>query len=219
VAQDQLRLHRVLRRRQGDVQNFFAGAAAEWDKIRTELYGDGFSNSACLALLDDRAAVADLGCGTGQIAEAISPFVRQVICVDDSPAMLKAARRRLNGASNVEIRRGELASVPIDKGSCDAALMILALTYVIDPQPVLAEMSRILKPGAKAVIVDLLKHDRDDFRRQMGQHWPGFETEQISIWLAEAGFRVHGIRSLAPEKNAKGPALWLASAIKLEANR
>src|ERR1035441_181944 len=56
--QDQLRLQRLLSQRKADSQTFFAGAAAEWDRLRRELYGERFSIAAMLALLPPDIIVA-----------------------------------------------------------------------------------------------------------------------------------------------------------------
>jgi ubiquinone/menaquinone biosynthesis C-methylase UbiE/DNA-binding transcriptional ArsR family regulator len=212
VTQDRMRLQRRLQQRTRDSQTFFAGAAGQWDKLRGELYGEHFSSAACLAMLPESQVVADLGCGTGQIAATLAPFVKQVIGVDNSAAMLKAAGRRLADVGNVELRRGELSALPIESAICDAALLVLALTYMPEAPPIFAEMSRILRPGGRAIVVDLLNHDRDDFRRQLGQRWAGFELEKIQQWLKEAPFDVTLCRALPTEPNVKGPALFLASA-------
>jgi ArsR family transcriptional regulator len=213
IMQDQLRLQRLLQERT-DSQSFFAGAAAEWDTLRGQLFGGQFSISACLGLISDSLIVADLGCGTGHIAAEIAPFVQRVISVDNSAAMLKAARRRLVNFPNVDLRRGELTSVPIDDGSCDAALIVLALTYVLQPGLAIMEAARIVKPGGKVIIVDLLPHDLDDFRRQMNQHWPGFDLESVRRWFADASMEVKICRPLPPESNVKGPALFIAAGVK-----
>jgi ArsR family transcriptional regulator len=130
-----------------------------------------------LALLSPELVVADLGCGTGPVSAALAPHVKQVIAVDNSAAMLKAAKKRVGDVANVDLRRGDLTSLPIDDASVDASLLVLALTYVPDPVVVLTEAARVTRPGGKVVVVDLLPHDRDDFRRQMGQVSQGIEPK------------------------------------------
>lgn len=212
--QDQLRLTRLLREKETDSQTFFAGAAAEWDRLRSELYGTRFTQSALLALLPSDYVVADLGCGTGTVVAELAPYVARVIGIDDSPAMLKAAKRRTAEYANVELQRAGLESLPLAEQTCDAAMMLLALSYVADPSAALREMARVLKPGGRAIIVDLLPHDRDDFRRQMGQQCLGFDVEAMKQMLATAGLASATCRPLAPEPEAKGPALFLATATR-----
>jgi ubiquinone/menaquinone biosynthesis C-methylase UbiE/predicted transcriptional regulator len=217
VAQDRLRLTSLLREKrqeERDSRAFFAGAAGQWDKLRGELYGDRFTTAAMLALLPSTSAIADLGCGTGRLAEELAPYVARVIGVDNSPAMLKTAKKRTAELPNVDLRLGELQALPIADGECDAAMLLLALTYVADPVIVLSEAARVLKPGGRVVIVDILPHDRDDFRRQMDQQWMGIEPERMREMLARAGFNEPRARSLPTESGAKGPALFLACGIR-----
>ena len=216
LKQDELRLARVLREREVDgSQAFFAGAASEWDKLRRELYGDAFTIEAMLSLLPSDHVVADLGCGTGQIAVALAPHVKKVIAIDDSSAMLKAAKKNASEFANVELRRGDLSALPVEDATCDAAVVLLVLSYVPDPASAIREMARILKSGGKAVIVDLLPHDRDDFRRRTGQQRLGFERNELEQVLAAAGFLPKpSIRPLPTGQNLKGPALFLATATK-----
>ena len=212
LQQDQVRLARRLRDRQTSSQAFFAGAAGDWDRIREEQYGHSFSCQAMLGLLPPDWIVADLGCGTGTQTAELARFVKQVIAVDNSGPMLDAARQRTADLPNVEVRGGDLEMLPVEDAVCDGALLVLVLSYLSEPGAVLGEMRRILKPGGRAVIVDLLRHDREDFRRQMGQQLMGFEPEQMKDLLCEVGFSEARCEPLPPESNAKGPALLLASA-------
>ena len=211
LSQDQLRLERRLRSRKEGAQAFFAGAAGQWDKLRDEVYGRTFAHAAIRALLPCDWVVADLGCGTGALAADLAPWAGRVIGVDQSAAMLKAAAKRTGKLANVELRQGELESLPISDGTCDAALLLLTLSYVPEPQRVVAEMARILKPAGRAVIVDVMRHDRDDFRLQMGHQNHGFEEAQLLDLLAGAGFAATVCLPLPPEPEAKGPALLLAA--------
>jgi ArsR family transcriptional regulator len=214
LRQDELRLNRRVAERETDSQTFFAGAAGEWDKLRSELYGHAFTRAALLALVPSDWTVADLGCGTGQLVAELAPYVRRVIGIDNSAAMLKAAKRRVNGTRNVELQKGDLEVLPLGDASCDAALLVLALTYVPDVQAVLRESARVLKSGGRLVVVDLLRHDRDDFRRQMGQRHTGFDPGDLERVLVECGFPRTASRPLPPEGEAKGPALFVATATK-----
>jgi len=210
LDQDERRLEHRLEQR--SAQEFFASAAEDWDRLRGDLYGHGFALQAALALLPRDLVVVDLGCGTGAGLVELATAVARVIGVDQSDAMLEAARRRTAGLENVELRHGDLASPPLEDASCDAAQLILALSYVEDPAAVLRSMARVLKRGGRAVVVDLVRHDRDDFRRRMGQQVAGFEPDELARELERAGFVEVRVRELAPEPGTSGPALLLAAA-------
>lgn len=211
LAQDQLRLERRLKERGADAQAFFASAATRWDRLRDELYGRAFPAAAMAALLPAGWTVADLGCGTAQMAATLAPHVKRVIGVDQSAAMLKAARKRVAGLANVELRQGELLALPIEDGGCDGALMTLVLGYLPDPAPALAESFRVLAPGGRLVAIDVMRHDREEFARQMGHANLGFEPDALAGLLTIAGFEEIAVRPLPPEAGVKGPALLLAT--------
>jgi SAM-dependent methyltransferase len=214
LAHDRLRLERRLAERRGGGRDFYAGVAQRWEELRGELYGRRFTEAAIAALVPRDWVVADLACGAGDVAVRLAPRVARVIAVDASPEMLAAAGRRARGLANVELHEGDLAALPIADATCDAALLVLALTHVEAPATALAEMARILKPGGRAVVVDLLRHDRDEFRREMGQLRNGFEVGELAALCADSGFVAVDCAPLAPEAEAKGPALLLASATK-----
>ena len=214
VGQDELRLSRRLKERQKDSEAFFAGAAGEWDKLRVEKYGKKFAREAMMALLPSEFVVADLGCGGGGVTAELAEHVAKVYGIDNSQAMLKAARKRIEGKQNVELKRGDLEAIPLEDESCDAGIMLLVLSYVAEPSVVLKEMGRILRRGGRGVIVDLLPHDRDDFRRMMGQVSLGFGKEDLKRDLERAGFGEVKIRELPSAEGVKGPGLFLASGKK-----
>ncbi|MGQ0815852.1 MAG: ArsR/SmtB family transcription factor [Gemmatimonadota bacterium] len=210
--QDSQRLRAVLEVRRDKSVAFFCSAAGDWERVRHELFGSTGETLSLLALLDPELTVGDFGCGTGQIARALAPFVKRVIGVDSSSAMLEAAQSR--GAPNLEFRAGQLEELPIADDELDAALVFLVLHYVVEPARVLAEAARSLKPDGRLLLVDMMPHDREDMRETMGHVWPGFAEEQINVWLDAAGFgRIQHI-SLPVDARAKGPALFATRAIK-----
>jgi ArsR family transcriptional regulator len=214
AAQDARRLATVLTRRRTASQAFFASSAGQWDRLRADLFGADSSLRAIAGLLDPDWTVGDLGCGTGQMAAALAPFVGRVIAVDGSAEMLQAAKRRLRDVENVETRRGDLEALPIDAGTLDAAVLVLVLHHVPAPESVLAEAARALKPGGRVMIVDMQPHDREEYRQQMGHVWLGFAEDQLQRWMQAAGFTQTRIVALPPGAQAKGPGLFVASGIK-----
>jgi ubiquinone/menaquinone biosynthesis C-methylase UbiE len=211
AVNDQRRLQSALVRRRSKSQEFFSSSAGQWDRVRDELFGDRFHLSALAGLADPAWVVGDLGCGTGQVTAALAPFVGEVISIDSSPAMLQAAKRRLQGLDNVTLRRGDLESLPVDDSRLDLATLMLVLHHVPEPDKALAEVARTLKPGGRVVIVDMLPHDRESYRHQMGHLWLGFADQEIRRLLATAGFVHTRLVPLPPDPRAKGPALFVAT--------
>jgi ArsR family transcriptional regulator len=212
AVQDQRRLQAALAERRTKSQEFFSSSAGQWDRVRDELFGDRFHLAALAALADPRWTLGDLGCGTGQLTAQLAPFVARVIGVDESAAMLQAAKKRLHGFDNVDLRRGELEALPIDDGRLDAAALMLVLHHVPEPAKAVAEVARVLEPRGRVIVVDMQPHDRESYRQQMGHVWLGFSEEQIRSLLGGGGFDDVRIVALPPDARAKGPGLFVASA-------
>jgi ArsR family transcriptional regulator len=209
---DRQRLQSVLAHRRTRSQEFFDETSGRWDAIRDELFGRHFYLFALVGLLPGEWVVADLGCGTGTVAEALAPFVRQVIGVDASPAMLDVAGRRLEHFDNVDLRLGELESLPLENGQVDVATMILVLHLLEQPELAVREAARCLRPGGQILVVDMLPHDRTDYRMERGHVWLGFSQETITDSLDAAGFEAVRFQLLPPAPEAKGPNLFAVSA-------
>ncbi|MGQ0563372.1 MAG: ArsR/SmtB family transcription factor [Gemmatimonadota bacterium] len=204
--QDRQRLRAVLDVRRNKSAAFFSAAAGDWERVRLELFGTTAELLPLLALLDADMTVGDLGCGTGQIARALAPFVGRVIGVDASAAMLQAAQAR--PGENLELRKGELEDLPVADGELDAALLFLVLHYVVNPERALREAARTLEPGGRLLLVDMMPHDREKLRETMGHVWSGFSAGQLTEWLGAAGFERIQYIPLPVDPRAQGPALF-----------
>ena len=211
ARRDADRVKSVLADRHTRSQAFFASSAAQWDRVRAELFGTRTELFALVGLLDGAMRMGDLGCGTGQLSEVMAPFVAKVIAVDESAPMLKAARARLASLDNVELRDGSIEALPIEDGALDVAVLSLVLHYVADPGAVLAEIRRTLRPtGGRLLLVDMMPHDRAEYRQTMGHVWLGFDAEELQRWGTEAGFSSFRHHPLPPAPQAKGPTLFTA---------
>ncbi|MFN9352088.1 MAG: ArsR/SmtB family transcription factor [Gemmatimonadota bacterium] len=208
---DGARAAQVLAERRARSTEFFSSAAGQWDALRTELFGRRQDLQALLGLVDDRWTIGDLGAGTGEVSALLAPFVRRIVAVDASREMLSAARRRLKELPNVELRHGELEALPLEDGELDAAVVFLVLHYVVDPSRAFAEIARVLKPGGKLLLVDMVPHERAELRAQMGHVWQGFGAEQLGAWSAAAGFAGLRYVPLPPDPQARGPRLFAAT--------
>ena len=211
AARDARRAERVLAERRARSEEFFSSKAGQWDAMRAELFGSRADLLALLGIFDSSWTVGDLGCGTGEVAETISPFVKRVVAVDSSRAMLAAARRRLVSVKNVDLRQGDLDGLPIEAKELDLALMFHVLQYVIDPPTALRAVRRTLVPNGRALVLDMMPHERDEYQ-QMGHVWHGFSRDQLAGWLDQAGFTAVRYIPLPPDPQAKGPSLFVATA-------
>ncbi|MFP4623866.1 MAG: ArsR/SmtB family transcription factor [Gemmatimonadota bacterium] len=215
AAQDAERAAELVARRRTRSQEFFRTAAGEWDRVREELFGRTPENPALLMLLDPEWVVGDLGCGTGQLAATVEPYVGRVVAVDESPDMLEAAHRRLGpliAGGSVELREGRVESLPVADEELDVALLSLVLHYLPRPRDALAEARRALRAGGRLIVVDMVAHEREEYAERMGHRWQGFAEEQVREWLEAAGFEDIRYRHLPLDEAAKGPVLFVAGA-------
>src|SRR5262249_26359131 len=153
-----------------------------------------------------------VGCGPGVMSEWLGVFGPRVIAVDSPREMLQAARKNLSRRKHVHLRHGSLENLPIDNGELDVALMMLVLHHMPEPKRVLEEAARALKSGGRLLVLDMMPHDREDYRQTMGHVWLGFSEKQITQWLHAAGFKDVRWCSMPPESKAKGPSLFVATA-------
>ena len=214
AERDQERVRSIIAARHRRSQEFFATGAGQWDRLRAELFGARLEWLALGGLLDPGWTVGDLGCGTGPLALAVAPLVRRVVAVDESAAMVKAARERLRDRPNVEVRQGTLEALPIEPGSLDLAFVVLVLHHLTEPHRAIEEAARGLAAGGRLVVLDMMPHERTDYRERMGHQWLGFDQETIEKWAVDAGLDLVSYRPLPAEPDAKGPLLFVMIANK-----
>jgi SAM-dependent methyltransferase len=101
---------------------------------------------------DERAL--DSGTGTGALAFALSPYVREVVAVDRSPELLEEARHRAAAFPNVTFVEGDATKLVLASGSFDLAGCARTLHHIHRPELAVAELARVTRLGGCVLVID-----------------------------------------------------------------
>lgn len=183
----------LLNQRRDQAKNFFDSMAPQWRNIRSEATGIGnlpedYLFSKIQPHIDPQETLLELGCGSGALLESLLPRAGRTIAVDYSQAMLEEARRTLGQeSSKVDLRLGYLEHLPLGDASVDVAVACMVLHHVSDPLSALRDTARVLTSHGKLVLVDLVKHNNEFMRERFNDLWLGFDIDQVSGWMTQAG--------------------------------
>ena len=102
------------------------------------------------------AQIVDIGSGTGSVTRRIADRFPQanVIGIEPSVALTKAAMARAGDRANLHFQTGDGSALAVPDASTDVAILHTVLSHVTDPAPLIAEATRILRRGATLVICD-----------------------------------------------------------------
>jgi ubiquinone/menaquinone biosynthesis C-methylase UbiE len=168
-------------------KTYFDQVAPEWDTMRTSFFSEQVREKAyAVAAVREGQIAADIGAGTGFIAEGLRQKGLSVIAVDQSEAMLIELSKRFEG---IDCRLGGEDNLPIPPATVDHAFANMYLHHVENPQNAIKEMARIVKPGGKVVITDLDKHSFEFLRTEQHDRWMGFRREDVQQWFVDAGLK------------------------------
>jgi len=189
ATQDQAALRRVLKKRQDKMRAFFDSVAGRLG--RDYVPGKSWKSLAeALLRLVPPMVIADLGAGEGAFALLLAQRAKKVIAVDSSAKMIEVGREQAlrHGVKNVEYRLGDMEEIPIGDGEVDHVFFSQSLHHALHPARALEEARRILSPGGRVVVLDLLKHRFEEAREMYADEWLGFSEAELESMLEKAGF-------------------------------
>jgi ArsR family transcriptional regulator len=190
AAADEKALRLLVKNRRDKAREYFNQLAGKFG--RTYCPGrtwEGLAN-LLLTLVPD-IVIADLGAGEGTLAQLLARRAKKVICVDNSEKMVEfgAALAKEHGFKNLEYRLGDLEAPPIRAESVDLAVLSQALHHAAHPAQAVIAAYRLLRPGGRLAILDLLAHQFEQARELYADTWLGFTEAQLHEFLEDAGFR------------------------------
>ena len=194
-------LKRIVKNRNDTARVFFNQVAGRFDRR----YGPGRSWQAFgqfLLRIIPPLDIADLGSGEGLLGELLARNARKVICVDNSKRIVNFGLRKAkkNKLRNLEFRYGDIENPPLQAKSVDVSLLSQALHHAQNPEVALSAAHRILRPGGKVIIIDLLEHNFSQAKNLYGDRWMGFAKNTLRDWLEKAGFKNVEIINVAREE-------------------
>jgi len=213
---DQASMRRVLRKRQDKTRAFFDSVAGRLGKDYVP--GKSWKSLAeALLRLTPPMIVADLGAGEGSSALLLSQRAVRVIAVDSSAKMIEVGRElvRRHGVKNVEFRLGDMEEIPIGPGEVELVFFSQSLHHALHPERALAEAARILAPGGRIVVLDLVKHRFEEARELYADEWLGFSEAELETMLESGGFT--NIETAVVDRDPEAPQFQtlLATADKI----
>ena len=190
TKQDFASLKHILQKRKDHVRAYFDQLAGKFG--REYVPGRSWKSlaEAMLKILN-YDTVADLGAGEGTLSQLLAQRAKHVIAIDNSEKMVTFGQSlaRDHKLPNLEYRLGDIESPPIDDASIDLAIFSQALHHANHPEKAIAEAHRILKPGGRLIILDLLHHTFEKARELYFDTWLGFSEVELVRMISEAGFQ------------------------------
>jgi SAM-dependent methyltransferase len=175
-------------RRLAESRAYFDRVAASFgEQILPGRTWEGLSRA--LLRLAPRGRFVDVGVGDGLLTLMLAEVAESITAVDISPEMLRqlAQRAERKGLTNLETVEGELEELPLPDRSFDVAVLSQALHHADDPARALSEACRVLAPGGRLLVIDLLAHTEEWVREKLQHRHLGFGEVELEALLSAAG--------------------------------
>lgn len=134
--------------------------------------------------------VLDIASGDGVLAELLCTRAATVTCLDSNTAVIAAARKRLKAQVNVRFHRGDMHALPFEENSFDQVFLMHALTYTNEPNSVISQAAKVLRPGGILVLTTIKRHRHEATVAAFDHVNLGFGCNELKTWVAEQGLTI-----------------------------
>ncbi len=197
---DRARLVLVKTDRLAAAAAYFKQVAGDWHRLRSLHVEEPTVEAAITNLADrgNRGSLLDIGTGTGRMLELLGPYFDEAEGVDLSHEMLAIARSNLDSreAAHCRVRHGNMYMLPYPDDSFDLITIHQVLHYAGEPERVIAEAERVLRPGGRVVVVDFAPHDLEELRDRHQHRRLGFADEEFAEWARQSGLNAGPVAHL-----------------------
>jgi ubiquinone/menaquinone biosynthesis C-methylase UbiE len=205
------------------IQQQFGAVAANYTTSIVHASGADLQGLLAVASLTGRERVLDVGCGAGHVTVGLAPTAAEVVAIDLTPAMLAQTEKQVRdrGLTNVRVEPADAAALPFADASFDVAVSRYAAHHFADPMAVLHEVRRVLKPGGRWLLVDVVSptspmadtflnaveilRDASHVRDHSVAQWltmcgeAGFATRHVQTWSVRLEFTTWVARMATPD--------------------
>ena len=194
-----------LRKRQDKMRAYFDELAGKFG--RQYVPGRSWKGLAeTLLKLMPPMVIADLGAGEGTFSQLLARRAREGHRhrqLGEDGGIRRASWRANTGCATWSTAKATWRRCPIEDGAVDLALFSQSLHHAQHPQRAMAEAYRILKPGGRIIVLDLVKHHFEEARELYADLWLGFTEVEVQRHLRGAGFK--NVRTSVVHREAKAP--------------
>lgn len=148
------------------------------------------ATARALINLLDLGQVLDIASGDGVLAELIANRAESVTCLDSNATVISAARKRLKSQINVQFHQGDMHQLPFEDNSFDQIFLMHALTYTQEPQAVISQAARVMRPQGSLILTTLRQHQHEATVSAFDHVNLGFTLASLEGWVETAGLNV-----------------------------
>jgi ubiquinone/menaquinone biosynthesis C-methylase UbiE len=191
LSLDLSRLERIKEERSRRAEDYFRRNAGSWEEIRGLYIDDKRIDETLNGMIRERQVddLLDIGTGTGRVLRIAGDHAGSAIGIDNSRDMLAIARANLDqdGLRNCQVRHADMYRLPFTDDRFDLITANMLVHYADEPETLIGEAARVLRPGGRLIVVDLAPHGIAELREEHAHRWLGFSEAQMRRWFDAIG--------------------------------